>query len=212
MGLVAPSSRRNHRREQSGRKSPGDFALCISFCRGWSCTCPLLPCIWMECKKTLHLEEILVSFSGWPGPGLFSACQVCGSLGVQKGQSWSTASLPQQYLFLFRGNKYCWWRLMAVQYILLSHGQSSVVGQGHVLTSLLAFPEHSFPVLHATDWPSASRWLFPTRTFCFVNLVPHCKLELWEHLKLKVSCNFSVIETEGIWQMFSSIRPQACAG
>lgn len=45
----------------------------------------------------------------------------------------------------------------------------------------------------------------------FVNLVPHCKLELWEQVKLKVSCNFSMVEAEGIWQTFSSIWPYACA-
>lgn len=39
------------------------------------------------CKKALYLEEILVSISGWPRSGLFLPCQVCGSLGVQKGQS-----------------------------------------------------------------------------------------------------------------------------
>lgn len=34
---------------------------------------------------------------------------------------------------------------------------------------------------------------------------------MWEHVKLKVFCNFSVVEAEGIWQMVSQIWPYACS-
>lgn len=67
MGLVAPSSRRNHRREQSGRKSPGSFALsklCLCF---FLMVELLIPCDALSshpckggCKKTSRLEDLLV--------------------------------------------------------------------------------------------------------------------------------------------------------
>lgn len=164
MGLIVLSSRRNYRREQSGRKSPGDFALRLFVKGGVAHALSSHEFEWGR-KKTLHLEKILVNISGWPESGLFLPRQVCGSLGVQEGQSWSTASLPQWYLFLFRGavevdgcavHSFEPWPKLC--------GRTGTCFD--FIISNCPFLQHSFPVLYATDWLSVSGWLFLTSTFC----------------------------------------------
>lgn len=106
MGLAAPSSRRNHRREQSGRKSPGSFAL-MSLCLSFFLRVGLLipydslfshACEW-ECKKTLHLEEILVRVSGRPEEDGWALPGVAVVLVVPWACKGHTASLLQRWLF-----------------------------------------------------------------------------------------------------------------
>lgn len=91
------------------------------------------------------------------------------------------------------------WQPCSASSWLWGHGPSSVVGQGPCFDFSVSNPPVSTAVLwFCMPWVN-SVYLGDSFSLALcVNLVPHCKLELWEQVKLKVSCNFDTVEAEGI--------------